>query len=200
MVEEMERKAEINRKTSETEIRLSIDLDGTGASDLASSIPFLDHMLNLFARHSGVDLMIQGKGDTQIDDHHLAEDLGICLGEAVKKALGDKGGLNRYGSVQLPMDETLCSVAMDISGRPYLVYHSTLKDRKIGGFDSSLLREFFKAFTDHSGITLHINVLYGRNTHHMAEAIFKAFAHAFKQAVMCQSQQSGVLSTKGSLD
>jgi imidazoleglycerol-phosphate dehydratase len=196
----MERKAEIYRKTSETEIRLSIDLDGTGMADLSSSIPFLDHMLNLFARHSGVDLAIQGKGDTQIDDHHLAEDLGICLGEAVKKALGGKSGIKRYGSIHLPMDETLCNVAMDISGRPYLVYHSTMKDRKIGGFDSALLREFFKAFTDHSGITLHINVLYGRNMHHMAEAIFKAFAHAFKEAVMRQHNQSGVLSTKGSLD
>jgi imidazoleglycerol-phosphate dehydratase len=196
----MGRKADIARKTSETDIKLTIDLDGNGTADLATSIPFLDHMLNLFARHSGVDLMIQGKGDTQIDDHHLAEDLGICLGEAVKKALGDKSGINRYGSVHLPMDETLCNVAMDISGRPYLVYHSTMKDRKIGGFDSSLLREFFKAFTDHSGITLHINVLYGRNMHHMAEAIFKAFAHAFKEAVKIQSQQTGVLSTKGSLD
>lgn len=196
----MARKAEITRKTSETDIKLTIDLDGTGMADLASSIPFLDHMLNLFARHSGINLIIQGKGDTQIDDHHLAEDLGICLGEAVKKALGDKSGINRYGSIHLPMDETLCNVAMDISGRPYLVYHSALKDRKIGGFDSSLLREFFKAFTDHSGITLHINVLYGRNTHHMAEAIFKAFAHAFKEAVMLQSQLTGVLSTKGNLD
>lgn len=196
----MERKAEIYRKTTETEIKLSINLDGTGTADLSSSIPFLDHMLNLFARHGEVDLIIQGKGDTQIDDHHLAEDLGICLGDAVKKALGDKSGINRYGSVQLPMDETLCGAAIDVSGRPYLVYHSTLKDRKIGGFDSSLLREFFKAFTDHAGVTLHINVLYGRNTHHMAEAMFKAFAHAFKEAVARQSNLTGVLSTKGSLD
>lgn len=196
----MKRKGEIYRKTSETEINLSINLDGSGTADLASSIPFLDHMLNLFARHSGVDLFIRSQGDTQIDDHHLAEDLGICLGDAVKKALGDKSGINRYGSVQLPMDETLCGAAIDVSGRPYLVYHSTLKDRKIGGFDSSLLREFFKAFTDHAGVTLHINVLYGRNTHHMAEAMFKAFAHAFKEAVARQSNLTGVLSTKGSLD
>ncbi|HPX56437.1 MAG TPA: imidazoleglycerol-phosphate dehydratase HisB [Syntrophales bacterium] len=196
----MARRGEIHRKTSETEIDLSIDLDGNGTADLATSIPFLDHMLNLFARHSGVQLVIRGQGDTHIDDHHLAEDLGICLGEAVKKALGDKGGIRRYGSVSIPMDETLCNVATDISGRPYLVYHSSLKDRRIGGFDSSLLREFFKAFTDHAGITLHINVLYGRNTHHMAEAIFKAFAHAFKEAVAVERHLSGVLSTKGSLD
>lgn len=196
----MERKGEIYRKTSETEINLSINLDGSGTADLASSVPFLDHMLNLFARHAGLDLFVRSQGDTQIDDHHLVEDLGICLGDAVKKALGDKGGIKRYGSIDLPMDETLCNVAMDISGRPYLVYHSALKDRKIGGFDSSLLREFFKAFTDHAGVTLHINVLYGRNTHHMAEAIFKAFAHAFKEAVARQSNLSSVLSTKGSLD
>ncbi|MBN1545577.1 MAG: imidazoleglycerol-phosphate dehydratase HisB [Syntrophaceae bacterium] len=196
----MERKGEIYRKTSETEINLSINLDGCGTADLVSSIPFLDHMLNLFARHGRVDLFIRSQGDTQIDDHHLAEDLGICLGEAVKKALGDKGGINRYGSALIPMDETLCSVAIDVSGRPYLVYHSKLKDRKIGGFDSSLLREFFKAFTDHAGVTLHINVLYGRNAHHIAEAIFKAFAHAFQEAVASQGELSGVLSTKGCLD
>jgi imidazoleglycerol-phosphate dehydratase len=196
----MKRKGEVYRKTTETEITLSINLDGSGMADLATSIPFLDHMLNLFARHSGVDLFIRSQGDTQIDDHHLAEDLGICLGEAVNRALGDKGGINRYGSVLIPMDETLCSAAVDLSGRPYLVYHSTLKDRKIGGFDSSLLREFFKAFTDHARVTLHLNVLYGRNSHHMAEAMFKAFAHAFKEAVVRQGQKKGVLSTKGSLD
>ncbi|NLN59649.1 MAG: imidazoleglycerol-phosphate dehydratase HisB [Deltaproteobacteria bacterium] len=196
----MKRKGEIYRKTAETEINLSVNLDGKGEADLISSVPFLDHMLNLLAHHGGLDMFVRSQGDTQIDDHHLVEDLGICLGEAVKQALRDKSDIKRYGSALIPMDETLCNAAIDISGRPYLVYHSALKDRKIGGFDSSLLREFFKAFTDHAGVTLHINVLYGRNTHHIAEAIFKAFAHAFKEAVARGHSQKGVLSTKGRLD
>ncbi|MDX9746375.1 MAG: imidazoleglycerol-phosphate dehydratase HisB [Syntrophales bacterium] len=196
----MKRKGEIYRKTAETEINLSVNLDGKGEADLISSVPFLDHMLNLLAHHGGLDMFVRSQGDTQIDDHHLVEDLGICLGEAVKQALRDKSDIKRYGSALIPMDETLCNAAIDISGRPYLVYHSALKDRKIGGFDSSLLREFFKAFTDHAGVTLHINVLYGRNTHHIAEAIFKAFAHAFKEAVARDHSQKGVLSTKGRLD
>ena len=196
----MERKGEIFRKTSETEVNLSINLDGVGASDLESSIPFLDHMLNLFARHSGVDLFVRSHGDTQIDDHHLAEDLGICLGDAVRQSLADKAGINRYGAACIPMDETLCNAALDISGRPYLVYRTPLRDRKIGGFDSSLLREFFKAFTDHAGVTLHIHIPYGRNSHHMAEAMFKAFVHAFREAVTRRNEASCVLSTKGHLD
>jgi imidazoleglycerol-phosphate dehydratase len=195
----MERKGEFHRKTSETDITVAVNLDGTGAVALATPVPFFDHMLDLLAKHSGVDIFVQAAGDVQIDDHHLIEDMGICLGEAVKAALGDRAGINRYGSVAIPMDEALCRAVIDISGRPYLVYHAPLDETRIGSFDASLLEEFFKAFTDHGAITLHISVLYGKNTHHIAEAVFKAFAHAFKEAVTF-NQAPGVLSTKGHLD
>ena len=195
----VQRKGEFHRKTSETDITLSVNLDGKGTADLTTPVPFFDHMLDLFARHSGTDLIIRATGDVQIDDHHLIEDMGICLGEAVKAALHDRTGINRYGSAVIPMDEALCNAAVDISGRPYLVYHAPLQETRIGLFDASLLEEFFKAFADHGAITLHINVLYGKNTHHIAEAVFKAFAHAFKEAVTF-NQTPGVLSTKGHLD
>lgn len=195
----MKRKGEFYRKTSETDITVSIGLDGNGTSNLITPVPFFDHMLDLFAKHSGVDILVQATGDVQIDDHHLIEDMGICLGEAVKAALHDRVGINRYGSAVIPMDEALCSATIDISGRSYLVYHAPLQETRIGHFDASLLEEFLKAFVDHSAITLHINVLYGKNTHHIAEAIFKAFAHAFKEAITF-NQVSGVLSTKGHLD
>jgi imidazoleglycerol-phosphate dehydratase len=146
-----------------------------------------------------MDLNIKGKGDTDIDDHHLVEDMGICLGDAIKKALGDKKGIARYGSATIPMDESLCSVVIDISGRPYLIYNVELKSKKIDKFDYSLLKEFFKAFSDHSGITLHINLIYGKNSHHIAEAIFKAFALALRRAVTIHDRIEGILSTKGSL-
>ena len=195
----IKRKGEFHRKTSETDIAVSVDLDGKGTSDLTTPVPFFDHMLDLFAKHSGADLLIQATGDVQIDDHHLVEDMGICLGGAVKTALHDRVGINRYGSVVIPMDEVLCRATVDVSGRPYLVYHAPLQETRIGQFDASLLEEFFKAFTDHGGITLHINVLYGKNAHHIAEAIFKAFAHAFKEAITF-NQAPGILSTKGHLD
>lgn len=194
------RQATIRRKTAETEISVEVDLDGTGAGSIATSIPFLDHMLNLFARHGLIDLTIQGRGDTAIDDHHLVEDMGICLGQAVRKALGDRKGISRYGSAVVPMDESLCSVAMDLSGRPYLVWHVEIDRQRIGEFDPTLLKEFFKSFSDHSGITLHINLNYGTNSHHMAEAVFKAFARAFRGAVAPDERIEGVLSTKGSLE
>jgi imidazoleglycerol-phosphate dehydratase len=159
----------------------------------------MDHMLSLFARHGLVDLIIKGQGDTQVDDHHLVEDIGICLGDAVKKALGDKKGIRRYGSAVIPMDESLCSLVIDISGRPYLIYNVEFKSKKNDKFDYSLLREFFKSFSDHSGITLHINLLYGRNNHHIAEAIFKALALALRKAVTIHGRIEGILSTKGSL-
>ena len=195
----MGRSATIQRKTTETDVYMKVDLDGSGQGEIATSVNFLDHMLNLFSRHGLMDLVIKSKGDTDIDDHHLVEDIGICLGEAVKEALGDKRGIVRYGSATVPMDESLCSVVMDISGRSYLIYHVDFKDKKIGKFDPALLKEFFKSFSDHSGTTLHINVIYGRNDHHIAEAIFKAFALALRRAVTVHDRIEGVLSTKGSL-
>jgi imidazoleglycerol-phosphate dehydratase len=195
----MSRRAKIIRKTTETDIQLEIDLDKTTGSRIDTTIPFFDHMLELFARHGFFKLIIKGKGDTKIDDHHLIEDLGICLGKAVGQALDKKKGINRYGSASVPMDECLCRVDLDISGRPYLIYNVKYGRRKVGGFDPVLVKEFFKAFTDNSGITLHINFLYGDNGHHIIEAIFKAFARALKKAVTLNENIKGVLSTKGSL-
>ncbi|HNQ64916.1 MAG TPA: imidazoleglycerol-phosphate dehydratase HisB [Smithella sp.] len=195
----MARKAKIVRKTTETDIRLEIDLDKTAGSSIETTIPFFNHMLELFARHGFLKLIVRSKGDTHIDDHHLVEDLGICLGQAVAKALGDKKNINRYGSARVPMDECLCQVDMDICGRPYLIYHVKSGRRKIGKFDPALVKEFFKAFTDQSGITLHINFLYGENIHHMIESIFKAFGRALRNAVSLNENIKGVLSTKGKL-
>jgi imidazoleglycerol-phosphate dehydratase len=195
----MSRRAKIIRKTTETDIQLEIDLDKTTGSKIDTTIPFFNHMLELFARHGFFKLIIKSKGDTQIDDHHLIEDLGICLGKAVGQALDKKKGINRYGSASLPMDECLCRVDLDISGRPYLIYNVKYGRRKVGGFDPALVKEFFKAFTDNSGITLHINFMYGDNGHHIIEAIFKAFARALRKAVTLNENIKGVLSTKGSL-
>jgi imidazoleglycerol-phosphate dehydratase len=195
----MSRRAKIIRKTTETDIQLEIDLDKTAVSKIDTTIPFFNHMLELFARHGFFKLIIKSKGDTQIDDHHLIEDLGICLGKAVGQALDKKKGINRYGSASVPMDECLCRVDLDISGRPYLIYNVKYGRRKIGEFDPALVKEFFKAFTDQSGITLHINLEYGDNCHHIIEAVFKAFARALKKAVTLNENIKGVLSTKGSL-
>jgi imidazoleglycerol-phosphate dehydratase len=195
----MARKAKIYRKTTETEVSMELDLDGTGQAKISTTVAFMDHMLSLFARHGLVDIIIKSHGDTQVDDHHLVEDIGICLGDAVKKALDKKKGIQRYGSAMLPMDESLCSLVMDISGRPCLIYNVEFKSKKSDKFDYSLLREFFKSFSDHSGITLHINLLYGRNNHHIAEAIFKALALALRKAVTIHGRIEGILSTKGSL-
>jgi imidazoleglycerol-phosphate dehydratase len=194
------RQATVQRRTTETDVSVTIDLDGTGKGRIDTSIPFLDHMLNLLARHGLLDLTILSKGDTHIDDHHLVEDVGICLGQAVRKALGERRGVSRYGTAVVPMDESLCSVAMDLSGRPYLIWHAELDEGRIGEFDPALLQEFFKSFSDHSGITLHINLNYGTNLHHMAEAMFKAFARAFKAACVLDARVEGVPSTKGSLE
>ena len=195
----MPRKAEVYRKTAETEIRVEIDLDGSGIQQVSTTIPFFDHMLILFTRHGLFNLCLAGKGDTTVDFHHLVEDVGICLGEAVKKALGDKSGISRYGAAVVPMDESLCSVALDISGRPYLVFNAEYDQKKIGDFDPALLPEFFKSFSDHSGITLHINLMYGNSNHHKVEAIFKAFARALRKAVVIDPRIEGVLSTKETL-
>jgi imidazoleglycerol-phosphate dehydratase len=195
----MARKAKIRRKTTETDVAIEINLDGAGKGKIDTTITFMDHMLNLFARHGLIDLAVNSRGDTHIDDHHLIEDIGICFGDAVKEAIGDKRGIARYGSAIIPMDECLCSVAIDISGRPYLIYNVEFKSRKTDKFDYVLLREFFKSFSDHSGMTLHVNLIYGKNNHHIAEAIFKAFALALGRAVTIHSRIEGILSTKGSL-
>jgi imidazoleglycerol-phosphate dehydratase len=195
----MARKAKIIRKTTETDINLEIEFDKSAGSRIDTTIPFFNHMLELFARHGFLRLVVKSKGDTHIDDHHLIEDLGICLGQAVAKALGNKTGINRYGSACVPMDECLCQVDLDISGRPYLIFNVKYGRRKIGGFDPALVKEFFKAFTDQSGVTLHINLKYGDNCHHIIEAVFKAFARALRNAVTINENIKGVLSTKGKL-
>ena len=195
----MKRTAKIARKTRETDIVIQINLDGVGKGDIATTIPFLDHMLILLAKHGFVDLTVQGRGDTDVDYHHLVEDMGICFGEALKKALGDKKGIARYGSATVPMDESLCSVTMDISGRPYLIFNADFGNKMIKDFDPLLFSEFFKAVSDHSGMTLHINLMYGNNPHHMIESTFKAFARSLNKAVSMDSRISGVMSTKGTL-
>lgn len=195
----MARKAKIERKTSETNIRILLDLDGTGKGKIDTTIPFLDHMLTLVARHGLFDLTVKGSGDTDVDDHHLVEDIGICLGKAFRDALAGKEGINRYGSATVPMDESLASVHLDASGRFYLVYDVNFGARRIKTFDLALIREFFQAVADASGMTLHVKVLYGKNSHHMAEAVFKAFARAMREAVALNTRIRGVLSTKGTL-
>jgi imidazoleglycerol-phosphate dehydratase len=194
------RKATIERKTTETQISVTVGLDGQGEGTIDTTISFLDHMLNLFARHGFADLDVRGRGDTAVDDHHLVEDIGIGLGQAIRKALGDRKGIARYGDAWVPMDESLCHVAMDLSGRPYLVWNVAIGQDRIGSFDPALLKEFFKALSDHGGMTLHVNLMYGTNNHHMAEAIFKAFARAFRKAVAMDGRIEGVMSTKGSLE
>lgn len=197
--EGMARKARVERKTSETNIRILLDLDGTGKGRIDTTIPFLDHMLTLTARHGLFDLTVKGSGDTDVDDHHLVEDIGICLGRAFREALAGKQGISRYGSATVPMDESLASVHLDVSGRSCLVYDAKFGTRRIKTFDLALIREFFQAFADAGGITLHVRVLYGKNNHHMAEAIFKAFARALREAVAVNTRIRGVLSTKGTL-
>ena len=195
----MGRKEKITRKTTETDISFAINLDGEGAGEVSTTIPFLDHMFTLFAKHGFFDLTVRGSGDTNVDYHHLVEDIGICFGRAVKGALGDKKGVARYGSAFVPMDEALCHACIDISGRPYLVFRAEFGGKKIRDFDPLLLEELFKAFSDHGGITLHVNVIYGKNPHHIAEAVFKAFARALREAVRIDDRIKGVLSTKGSI-
>jgi imidazoleglycerol-phosphate dehydratase len=193
------RTAGIERKTKETDIVIQINLDGAGKGDIATTIPFLDHMLTLLAKHGFIDLTVKGRGDTDVDYHHLVEDMGICFGEVLKKALGDKKGIARYGSATVPMDESLCSVTLDLSGRPYLIFNVDFGNKTVKDFDPLLFGEFFKAVSDHSGMTLHINVMYGNNPHHMIESVFKAFARSLNKAVSMDSRISGVMSTKGTL-
>jgi imidazoleglycerol-phosphate dehydratase len=195
----MARSAAIERITKETQIKLSLELDGKGESQLCTSVPFLDHMLDLFARHGLFDLKIEAHGDIDIDFHHTVEDIGIVLGTAFKEALGDKCGIRRYGQATVPMDETLASVATDLSGRPYMVYNVPLPKVKIGDFDVELVREFFQGFVNHCGANLHINLMYGDNVHHILEACFKAAARALDQATQPDPRIEGVMSTKGKL-
>ncbi len=193
------RQAEVKRKTKETEIHLRIDLDGTGKHSVQTGIPFFDHMLSLMAYHSKIDLFLNAKGDLQVDAHHTVEDVGICLGEGIRKALGEGKGIWRYGLGLVPMDETLTSVALDLSMRPCLVYHMKLKRSKIGTFDPELVEEFMRALTNHVKMTLHINLLYGRNSHHMIESVFKGLGRALREAVSIDQRATGIPSTKGVL-
>ena len=194
------RKSEINRNTAETKILLSLTLDGTGKSDIKTGCGFLDHMLTLFASHGRFDLSVSCKGDVEVDYHHSVEDIGICLGKAFSEAIGDCKGIKRYGNMMLPMDESLVLCALDVSGRSYLAYGLDIKAEKIGDFDTELIEEFFLAFVRNANITLHIKQLDGRNAHHIAEAAFKAFARALRQAVeIDEKAQNEIPSTKGVL-
>lgn len=196
----LKRQATINRATKETEISATIDLDGTGAYDIKTGIGFLDHMLEQLARHGLIDIKLKAKGDLHIDFHHTAEDSGIVLGQAFAKALGDKAGIVRYADVHLPMDETLTRVAVDVSGRPYLIWKVNFTRDKLGEMDTELFREWFQAFAQNAGITLHVENLYGENNHHIAETCFKGLARALKAAIAIDPRQAGrVPSTKGSL-
>jgi len=195
----MARKARVERNTAETQIKLSLTLDGAGRHKVATSVPFLDHMLSLMARHGHFDLTVAAKGDIEVDYHHTVEDVGIVLGQALKQALGDMKGIRRYGSAKVPMDEALAEAVVDISGRPGLVYNVKLPKGKVGEFDVELAYDFFKALTNHAGITLHVNVPYGGNLHHIIEAVFKAFGRAMDEAAGLDARARGVPSTKGML-
>ena len=194
------RSATVQRQTKETNISLTINLDGTGQSDISTGIGFFDHMLDQIARHSLVDITLKTKGDLHIDMHHSVEDTGIALGQALREALGDKSGINRYADVHLTMDETLTRVAVDFSGRPFLVFNTRFSQGKIGEFDTELVREFFQALAINAALTLHVETLYGDNNHHIAESCFKGFARALRTAIAIDTRQQGrVPSTKGTL-
>jgi imidazoleglycerol-phosphate dehydratase len=194
------RKGAVTRKTNETAIEVAVDLDGSGKADVSTGVGFFDHMLDQLARHSLIDLAVRAKGDLHIDDHHTVEDVGIALGQALRQALGDKRGLTRYADCLLPMDEALTRVAIDVSGRPFLVFRVEFPSQKIGAFDVELVREFFQAFSVNAGLTLHIETLYGANSHHIAESCFKGVARALGAALAVdQRQAERVPSTKGAL-
>lgn len=194
------RRAEIRRETGETKIEVAIDLDGTGRSDIGTGIGFLDHMLTLLSRHSLIDMLIRAEGDLHVDDHHTTEDVGIALGQAFAKALGDKKGITRYADCLMPMDETLTRVALDISGRAFLVLKADFPTEKIGTFDTELVREFFQAFASNAGVTLHVECLYGLNSHHIAESAFKGLARVLRIATERDARAADrVPSTKGTL-
>ncbi len=192
------RQAEIQRTTKETSISLLLNLDGSGEYQINSGVPFFDHMLTLFAVHGSFDLIVSAKGDTEVDDHHTVEDLGICLGQALAQCLEDKAGIARYGSSFLPMDETLVRVVLDVSNRPFLYYQVPVVEQKLGTFDTLLNKEFFRAVSQHAGLTLHLDLLHGENGHHIIEAVFKGFARALADAVR-PLENNRVLSSKGLL-
>jgi imidazoleglycerol-phosphate dehydratase len=194
------RKADLTRKTTETDISVSVNLDGTGVYAVKTGVGFFDHMLDQLSRHSLIDIAMTASGDLHIDDHHTVEDCGIALGQAIARALGDKRGINRYGSCNLAMDDAQVATALDLSGRPYLVWHVVFPTPKIGTFDTELVREFFQALSTHAGITLHVDTIHGINSHHIAEAAFKSVARALRQAVEHDPRQAGAIpSTKGAL-
>jgi imidazoleglycerol-phosphate dehydratase len=195
----MTRTASIQRKTNETEIHLELNLDGSGQADVKTGVGFLDHMLELLAKHGAFDLSVAARGDLHVDQHHTVEDTGICLGQAFREALGDKAGIRRYGHVTLPMEETLVTVAVDLSGRYALAFNAPLPSPKIGAFDSELLEDFWQAFAANTLCNLHVLLHYGRNSHHIAEAVFKGTARALRMAVEADPRMTGVPSTKGSL-
>ncbi len=194
------RQVDVTRNTSETQIQIALNLDGTGQAQLNSGVPFLDHMLDQIARHGMIDLAVTAKGDTHIDDHHTVEDVGITLGQAIAKAVGDKKGITRYGHAYVPLDETLSRVVIDFSGRPGLEFHVPFTRARVGDFDVDLTIEFFRGFVNHAGVTLHIDNLRGINAHHQIETVFKAFGRALRMALELDPRASGVVpSTKGSL-
>lgn len=195
----MGRNASIQRKTNETDVELTLDLDGSGTAQVETGVGFLDHMLELFARHAAVDLTVRALGDLHVDFHHTVEDVGICLGLAVRSALGNKAGIRRYGHFTLPMDETLVTTALDLSGRAYLSYRVAIPAAKIGAFDTELVQEFWQAFAGNALLNLHIVLHHGQNSHHICEAIFKSAARALRQAVEADDRLPGIPSTKGTL-
>ncbi len=194
-----ERRAAVDRKTRETEVRVQLILDGSGATEIQTGIGFLDHMLDLFGRHGRFDLSVLATGDTQVDDHHTAEDVGIVLGQAVDRALGDRAGIARFGEASVPMDEALANVALDLSGRGLLVFHVQFAQEKIGSYDVGITREFLSAFAANARVTLHVNVAYGQDGHHITEAVFKALGRALADATALDPRTRGVPSTKGVL-
>jgi imidazoleglycerol-phosphate dehydratase len=194
------RAGSVNRRTAETDVAVTVALDGAGTAEISTGIGFLDHMLELLARHALFDLTVKVTGDLHVDQHHTAEDTGIALGQAFLQALGDKRGITRYADIHLPMDETLSRVAVDISGRPFLVFRTAFPTEKVGAFDTELVREWFQAFAIHAGLTLHVETLYGENSHHIAESCFKGLARALRRAVAMDPREEGrVPSTKGAL-
>lgn len=194
-----DRIAQIKRTTKETDIFLELNIDGTGTSEISTGVGFLDHILTLFSKHGFFDLKLKAVGDVEVDYHHTVEDVGICLGQAFIKACGDKAGMRRYGNSTIPMSESLATVTLDLCDRPFLVYNVSIDKQKVGSFDVELVEEFFHAFANNSGATLHINLIYGSNAHHIIEAIFKAFGRALDQATSKDERIKGVLSTKGTL-
>ena len=194
-----DRVAEIKRITKETDISLELNIDGKGTSDIGTGVGFFDHMMTLFSRHGFFDLKLKAAGDIEVDYHHTIEDVGICLGQAVAKAVGDKAGIRRFGNCTIPMGESLATVVIDLCDRPFLVFNVPLDKPKVGTFDVELVEEFLHAFTNNCGATLHVNLVYGSNTHHIIEAIFKALGRALDQATSKDERIQGVLSTKGTL-